>query len=58
MFHCQAQNFIVKNEAVKNLNITVNGDMCKANNIKDPVSKAIEKYKKRGSIKAGISKFI
>ena len=32
--------------------------MCKANNIKDPVSKAIEKYKKHGSIKAGISKFV
>ena len=37
---------------VKNLNITVNVDiLCEANNIKDPVLKAIEKYKKHPSIK-------
>ena len=44
---------------IKNLNITVNGDiLCEANNIKDPVLKAIEKYKKHPSIKAiaGLSK--
>ena len=44
---------------VKNLNITVIEDiLCKANNIKDPVLRCIEKYKKNLSIKgiAGISK--
>ena len=43
---------------VKNLNITVSGDiLCEANNIRDSVLKAIEKYKKHSSIKAiGISK--
>ena len=39
--------------AVKNLNITVSGDIpYEANNIKDPVLKAIEKYKKHPRIKA------
>ena len=45
--------------AVKNLNITISGDILyEASNIKDPVLKAIEKYKKHPSIKAiaGISK--
>ena len=39
--------------AVKNLNITVNVDiLCEANNVKDPVLKAIEKNKKHPTIKA------
>ena len=43
--------------AVKNLNITVSGDIpYEANNIKDPVLKAIEKYKKHPSIKAIVYK--
>ena len=45
--------------AVKDLNIAISGDiLCEANNMKDPVLKAIEKYKKHPSIKAiaGISK--
>ena len=45
--------------AVKNLNITVSGDiLCDENNIKYPLLKAIEKYKKHPSIKAiaGIGK--
>ena len=45
--------------AVKNLNITISGDILyEASNIKDPVLKAIEKHKKHPSIKAiaGISK--
>ena len=44
---------------VRNVNITVSGDiLCETNNIKDPVLKAIEKYKKHLSIKAiaGLSK--
>ena len=41
---------------MKNLNITVSGDILyEANNIKDPVLKAIEKYKKHPSIKAIVS---
>ena len=47
------------NNAVKNLNITVSGNiLCEVNNMKNPVLKAIEKYKKHPSIKAvlGISK--
>ena len=39
--------------AVKNLNITVGGDiLCEANNRKDPVLKAIQKYKKHPSVEA------
>ena len=44
---------------VKNLNVTVSGNiLCEANKMKDPVLKAIEKYKKHPSIKAiaGLSK--
>ena len=44
---------------VKNLNFTVSGDIrCEANNIKDPVLKAIGKYNRHPNIKAiaGISK--
>ena len=44
---------------MKNLNITVSGKfLCEANNMKDPVLKSIEKYKKHPSIKAiaGLSK--
>ena len=38
---------------MKNLNIGVSGDiLCEASSIKDPVLKAIEKYKKHPSIKA------
>ena len=44
---------------IKNLNIAVSGDILyKANNIKDPVLKSIENYKKHPNIKAiaGLSK--
>ena len=58
------ENFLIYvliffNNAVKNLNITVSGNiLCEVNNMKNPVLKAIEKYKKHPSIKAvlGISK--
>ena len=44
---------------IKNLNIAVSGDILyEANNIKDPVLKSIENYKKHPNIKAiaGLSK--